>query len=87
MVRNWILYFVNNLKQFFESYHKNTLSMVMFIWSKIVTYVLDAIKVARMSNRGTVTNLLFIGASLDFPINKLQDIEFWCTTFMYGVVL
>ena len=50
--------------------------MVMFIWSKIVTYVLDAIKVARMSNRGTVTNLLFIGASLDFPINKLQDIEF-----------
>ena len=62
MVRNWILYFVNNLKQFFEFDHKNTLSMVIFSWSKIVTYVLDAIKVARISNRGIVTNSLFIGA-------------------------
>ena len=61
---------------FRKSDHKNTVSMVMLIWSKIVTYVLDAIKVARTYNRGRVTNLLFIGASLDLPLTKLQDVEF-----------
>ena len=54
--------------------------MGMSIWPKIVTLILDAIKAAWSSNRGMLTNTFFIGASLDFPMIKLHDVEFLYTT-------
>ena len=48
----------------------------MSIWSRTVILILDAFKAARSSNHGMVTNLFFLGASLDFPMIKLHDVEF-----------
>ena len=76
MVWNWILYFVNNLKQFFESDHKNTLSMVMFNWSQYKIFailILQDVYIQFSSILVTGTSLYFCimdGPKLDFVFRK-----------------
>ena len=71
-----VFVFRKKIKTVFESDHKNTPSIAMSIWSRTVILILDAFKAARSSNHSMVTNLFFLGASLDFPMIKLHDVEF-----------
>ena len=81
-----VFVFRKKFKTVFESDHKNTPSIAMSFWFRTVILILDAFKAAWSSNHGMVTNLFFLGASLDFPMIKLHDVEFWYTTLMYAAV-